>query len=234
MDQRTHFSHLDQKITNLDRIAILGASRGLGWSLYQRCLMQAPQACYFLTSRKIQNKASEVSDKTELVVQNFSEVPVKENFFDQLKKFKPTIIVYSAGGGPFGEFSSKKWSDHLWALNTTFLYPAELLHKVLAQQNDWSDLKQFVFVGSAIAESAADPNASSYAAAKHALKGLISSIKAEEASFARNMQIKLFSPGYMQTDMLPKNSKPVQQGLAADPQQVAQQLIEAIEKNNQR
>lgn len=234
MDQRTHFSYLDQKITNSDRIAILGASRGLGWSLYQQLSFKAPEAYYFLSSRKIQNRSSEVSNKTELVTQDFSEVPVQEHFIDQLKKFKPTIIVYSAGGGPFGHFSSKKWSDHLWALNTTFLFPAELLHLVMINQKDWSDLKQFVLIGSAIAESSADPQASSYAAAKHALKGLISSIHAEEASARLNLQIKLFSPGYMQTDMLPKNSKPVQQGLAADPHLVAQQLIEVIEKNNQR
>ena len=149
----------------------------------------------------------------------------------EIKNFKPTQIIYCAGGGPYGPFHKKKWSDHWWSLATTFLYPAELLHHLLSCFENWPNLQQVTFVGSAVAESEPDPLAASYAAAKHALKGLITTIQKENRL---RPKILLFSPGYMQTDLLPATSWPKQQGLAQKAGDVAKELIAFIEKNNQR
>ena len=105
-----------------------------------------------------------------------------------------------AGGGPHGKFQSKEFKDHLWAYKLNLLFPAELIHWSLRNLS----LKQFVLVGSSVAESNADPLASSYSSAKHGLKGLVSSINAEGCDF----DLRLFSPPYMDTDLLPNNSQP--------------------------
>ena len=219
----------------MNRIAILGASRGLGWALYSKLAETDKDISFFLSSRKINEKfntqAEKNNSKAQLVAQDFSKTPVEASFVKALEKFQPTVLVYMAGGGPHGEFQTKKWSDHLWALNTTFLYPAELLHQILSSLGSWSALQQIIFVGSAIAENSADPKAASYAAAKHALKGLVSSIQLEGV---KSPKIELFSPGYMQTDLLPRNSWPVAEGLIQSPEAVAEKLMALIEKNNQR
>lgn len=215
----------------MNRIALLGASRGLGWALYSQLAEQNKETCFFLSSRKITEKTKSVSNTTILEPQDFSKLPVQSGFLKDLQKFKPTHLVYMAGGGPYGAFASKKWSDHVWSLNTTFMYPAELLHQILSHPTDWSDLQQIICVGSAIAENDPDPYAASYAAAKHALKGLISTLQQEGAA---KPELVLFSPGYMQTELLPQSSWPRQQGLAEDVTLVADRLIALIEKNNQR
>lgn len=232
MDTRQEFRK--KLILPTDRIAILGASRGLGWSLYNELLNQEKTTHFFLSSRKIQDRKDQITQGTYLQTQDFSKTPIDRDFLKALSKFSPTRIVYMAGGGPFGEFQNKKWSDHLWSMNTTFLYPAELLHQLLSTPQDWPSLEQIVFVGSDIAENKPDPNASSYAAAKHALKGLVSTVQQELAAGAHGPDIVLFSPGYMQTDMLPANSAPRIEGKAEEPAEVAKKLIAAIEKNNQR
>ncbi len=215
----------------MNRIAILGASRGLGWALYTELAALNNETSFFLVSRKIEEKLKFIPNSTSIKAQDFSKVPISKSFLKDLQNFNPTHLIYMAGGGPYGEFRAKKWSDHQWALNTTFLYPAELIHTILADSKTWAHLKQMVFVGSAIAEDKPDAMAASYAAAKHALKGLITSIQLENQG---NLHLTLFSPGYMQTELLPQSSWPVQQGVAEDVMDVAKRLIAVIEKNNQR
>lgn len=215
----------------MNRIAILGASRGLGWALYTQLAEMNKETSFFLSSRKIDEKLKFISNNTILKAQDFSKLPVGSHFLKDLNKFNPTHLIYMAGGGPYGEFQTKKWSDHLWALSTTFLYPAELLHVILSHPNEWSSLQQFVCVGSAIAEDKPDPLAASYAAAKHALKGLVTTIQMEDV---KKPKVLLFSPGYMQTELLPQASWPAKQGLTEDVMKVAEKLIALIEKNNQR
>lgn len=131
-------------------------------------------------------------------------------------------IFYFAGGGPHGAYSSKKFSDHMWAMNVSYLAFASILHFVL---NQFSNLKhlQIIAIGSSIAESKPDFHAASYSAAKHALKGLISSIQLEYSQ----PDVRLFSPGYMKTKMLPPMAWVYQlNGLVASPKQVASILSE--------
>lgn len=208
--------------------ALLGASRGLGWATYQEIKAKYKDSHFFLSSRKIEARVSEISQTTKLTPQDFSKIPLEGTFLQQLQQFNPTDLIYFAGGGPYGNFADKKWKDHLWSLNTTFFYPAELLHHILSEKEKWPCLQKIIFIGSAIAESKPDPQAASYAAAKHALKGLISTVQTEE----KQISIELFSPGYMQTDLLPSHSEPRQKQMAENPMNVAKKLVAVIEKND--
>ncbi len=226
-----------------EKFIMLGASRGLGWRTYQLLLKQKPQAEFLISSRKVLLKTGEVSQNTQLIPQDFSKLGINAEFESQLKEFGPTHLIYFAGGGPFGFFQDKKWSDHQWSLQTSFLYPAELLHSIMAKPEAWPKLKKIVLIGSSVAEDKADPRASSYSAAKHALKGLVSTIQAERAiqqansneTTASNLnkkslpEVLLFSPPYMQTDLLPAHSHPRLSDRAENPEVVAGRLIEYIE-----
>lgn len=205
---------------NEDRSAhkfiLLGASRGLGWATYQALVKKYPAAEFMLVSRKIGEgnfKSLKFDFSKELSLE----------FINEVVEFKPTTIIYFAAGGPYGDFQDKKWADHEWALQVSFLFPAQLMHHLM--RISVPSLKKFVVVGSAIAENKPDPGAASYCAAKHALKGLVSTLQAENKSA---FKIDLFSPGYIATDMLPAQSWPRQQGLAASAENVAIQLIDSL------
>lgn len=209
-----------KKSMNEDRSAhkfiLLGASRGLGWATYQALAKKYPAAEFMLVSRKI-GEGNFKSLKYDFVKEHSSE------FISEITDFKPTTIIYFAAGGPYGNFQDKKWADHQWALQVSFLFPAQLLHHLM--RISIPSLKKFVVVGSAIAENKPDPGAASYCAAKHALKGLITTLQAENKSA---FKIDLFSPGYIATDLLPALSWPRQQGLAASAENVANQLIDSL------
>lgn len=211
----------------MKKIAILGASRGLGWALYQQLLRDYEESEFLLVSRKVEQKRADLGSRTSLCTQDFSEAQLNSDFLIQLQNFNPTLLVYMAGGGPYGLFQNKKWSDHLWALRTSFLYPAELTHHILSHPEKWAQLQKIVLIGSSVAESQPDPLAASYSAAKHALKGLVGSINAEQQPIPK---VLLFSPPYMTTDMLPVNSHPRLNDRAENPLVVAERLIEYIEK----
>jgi short-subunit dehydrogenase len=207
----------------IQRLTILGASRGLGWATYQKMSERFPQAQFLLVSRKIQN--CNVGNNTETLVQDFSKKPISSDFLQTLIQFNPTQIIYCAGGGPYGVYQSKKWTDHEWALNVNFVYPAQLIHEILNHVSEFKDLKSFTSIGSDIAEAHPDVKAASYCAAKHALKGLITTLQTENSTHIR---FKLFSPGYMSTDLLPVKSAPRDQNKAESPEKVAEKLIDFI------
>lgn len=208
-----------------NRYAILGGSRGLGRALYEKLFFSETDAQFLLSSRKIKEASIKDSTRTQILATDFSITPVPEIFLNVLSVFDPTHIIYTAGGGPYGPFEKKKWSDHQWALNVNFLFPAQLLHAVANAPDRFSRLKNMTFVGSSIAESQPDKMASSYAAAKHSLKGLISTVQAENSL---NFSVKLFSPGYMLTDMLPIKSAPRLENKAIPVETAADQLAQFI------
>ncbi len=195
----------------MEKFLLLGASRGLGWESYKSLVRRKPDSKFLLVSRKIKTRENQVLGSSFLLEQDFSKLPLDLNFFEQVKTFNPSSIIYFAGGGPYNLYQNKQWKDHEWSFNTTFLYPAQLLHKILSEKIFFKDLKKLIFVGSAVAENKADPKASSYCAAKHALKGLIESINAEQKL---DFDLQLFSPGYMQTELLPLNIAPRLDNLA--------------------
>lgn len=166
------------------RTVIFGASRGLGSELAQ---LAQQFGAVLPISRKSRIQA------------DFSTSQGQEAALEQMLEFSATKVFYVAGGGPYGKFSSKDWRDHEWAFQVSFLFAARVVHSVLKQDSK----AQIILVGSSVAENQADPLASSYAAAKHALRGLYMSIRAESP----DVDLRLFSPGYMNTTMLPSGAK---------------------------
>lgn len=202
------------------RIAILGASRGLGAELAQHIHKEAPDSVLLLSSRKEAPLKILARAGDWVAVSDFSNTDQQEKLIATLRDFKPETLFYVAGGGPFGAYEGKEWKDHLWAMEVNLLFPARVLHALMAEVELRGAIRKIVFVGSAIAGQRPDPKASSYAAAKHGLRGLITSIQAERPS----VDIQLFEPGYMETDMLPRHAWPRQQGIAANPKDEARKL----------
>jgi short-subunit dehydrogenase len=172
-----------------EKILILGGRRGLGNEILKYWKFLRPEDQLWSSSRKPFEEAGIATFVCDL-----SRAVDVEKLLDQIDVLRPQRIFYVPGGGPYGDFASKDWKDHEWALKVTLLTPMRLIHAALKKEF----LQQFVCIGSAIAESQADPGAASYAAAKHGLLGLIGSLQPET-----NKDIRLFSPGYMKTDMLP-------------------------------
>ncbi len=197
----------------MEKVAILGASRGLGAELAVRAVTYAESV--YLMARKVdllksleQSFSKEFPDKQVLIESaDFSKEAGRDFALNALREYSPTKIFYVAGGGPYGLFKEKDWKDHRWSFDVSFNFAAQTLHMAL-QELVPRGLKQFVFVGSAIAENRPDPQAASYAASKHALVGLVKSVQAEMPYF----DLRLFSPGYMDTDLLPMNAWPRQVG----------------------
>lgn len=191
---------------------LLGASSGLGKAFAQWSESQTEAPDLFLMSRKSPLSA------------DFSKEEEWEKIATQLQGLEPDRIFYFAGGGPWGPFNSKKWSSHLWTYRVNLLFPAFLISKF-----PWVGLKQATFVGSAIAENHPDADAASYSSAKHGLKGLITSIQAEKS--LPQMDLRLFSPGYLDTPLLPSNAWPRQiPGKVASTAETAVQLGDWIQQ----
>ncbi len=172
-----------------EKIFIIGARRGLGREILNQWRTTFCNDHLVATSRR-----EFVAEGVETCVFDLSLSEHVELLVQKLQTSSPTRLFYIAGGGPYGSFAEKAWKDHLWALQVSLLSPLRVLHACLGL----SSLKQVVLVGSAIAENQPDPGAASYAAAKHGLLGCVSSLQTEVSK-----DVRLFSPGYMNTDMLP-------------------------------
>ncbi|MEO0335485.1 MAG: hypothetical protein AAF202_03780, partial [Pseudomonadota bacterium] len=142
------------------KVAVIGASRGLGLAL-TKLLQKDPRVGVI---KAISRKPHQSADLTK--VQPFVYDLSSEDLSPlctELELFQPDKIIYCAGGGPFSRFEDAKWSAHSWAFHVTFLSAAKLAHWYMARA-EASAAHQFIMVGSSIAESQGDANASSYAA----------------------------------------------------------------------
>lgn len=140
------------------------------------------------------------------------------------------LVIYCSGGGPFGDFTSKEWKDHHWALQLNLVAPALLIYHWLVSRKEAKSDGKFVVVGSRIAEQNPDPLASSYAAGKAGLYGLVSSLQTELQE--NKSKVWLFSPGYMDTKMLPLNAKVRHDGSKLmSPETAAQALLRWLKKD---
>lgn len=204
----------------MEKIGFLGCSRGLGKAVIQSWDFPTQAFAFSRNSENLQKIKVQSGVNLNLQSLDFSRQENLNEMTIQLKALNLDRLFYFAGGGPFGSFTEKKWQDHQWALQVSFLTPAYLLHQL-------TDIKQMVFVGSTIADSSADPKAASYAAAKHGLKGLMTSLIAEGDS----RDLRLFRPGYMDTDLLPPNAAPRLEGKSLlSPEYAAEQFIQWVKK----
>lgn len=199
----------------MDRAVILGASRGLGAQL----VAQASATRYSVTGfgRKESNLRAlqERFPLFEYQVADFSTRVGQDLAISYLLETSFNHVFCVAGGGPYGRFGEQSWESHDWAIEVSFRFQARLLH-ALAQNHRF---EQVVLIGSSVAETLPDPKASSYCAAKHALRGLWSTIRLEYPEW----DVRLFSPGYMDTDMLPANAAVRKLGVY-DPATLAREL----------
>lgn len=203
-------SQSEKRVT--EKWVLLGAGRGLGFSFSQLIKDQHPGVELFLASRSLNGF-------------DFSKVDLFEFYSEKVKEFAADRIFYFAGGGPYGPFSKFEWKDHVWSLNVTFAFPAYLLNYLARNPSESKNkIKQIVFIGSSVAENQPDPNAAMYCASKHALRGLITTLLKEGFP----IPVTLFSPGYMNTQMLPKSAWPREQGLVAEPDIIARQLLQLV------
>lgn len=205
---------------------LVGCSRGFGQAFAQWVSSQDKRPKFIFVSRKTQVLQSIAQSQDFVFSCDLSSSSSVEILISQLREIPFHRFIYFAGGGPFGFFQEKGWKDHLWSWNVSFLSCAELIHTFMASPS----LKQIIAIGSAIAENSADPESSSYASAKHALRGLITSIQAENHSF----DIRLYSPGYMDTNLLPPQAWPrFEKNLVMDPQEVARDLWQWMQDPSQ-
>lgn len=202
------------KFEKNELILILGGSRGLGKALLEQ--LQSQNMASLSLSRKSEN------------VVDFSKIETWSDIFQKLQNYEPTRLIYCAGGGPYGEFSKYQWKDHQWTFRVNFEFPAFLAHSL--SQKTWPQLKQICFVGSSVAEMKPDPFAASYSASKHALRGLVTTLQKEGFP----IDLRLLSPGYMETNLLPLNSEPRLRGLARSPKEIASLMIQSISNADHR
>jgi short-subunit dehydrogenase len=198
----------------MERVIILGASRGLGSELAAQI---ATQHSVWGVGRKAALLAQLQARLPQFTyeVADFSRLVDQERIIEGLRREPFSKLFYVAGGGPFGPFAKQDWHSHEWAWQVSFQFPARLIHSLLGAHAP----RQIVVVGSSVAEGLPDPGAASYASAKHALKGLTLTLRKEYPDW----DIRLFSPGYMDTEMLPANAAVRKLGVYR-PAQIAQEL----------
>lgn len=183
---------------NPPRVVIFGASRGLGRELALRIASSNMEVVGFSRKENLLKEMAATRPHFRYQVADFAKEPDQERVLSFLRENRFDKVFLVAGGGPYGFFHQRTFKDHLWAWETSFVFHAKVLHLLAS-----AELRpQTVVVGSSVAESEPDPKAASYCAAKHALKGLVLSLRAENPDW----DLRLFSPGYMDTDLLPKNA----------------------------
>lgn len=194
---------------------LVGASRGLGAEFAAVLKRQQPSAQITVVSRK----APALQDAKWLQA-DISKASEQDRVIEHVQQNEFENVVYFAGGGPYGPLQNREWKDHQWALEVTFLFAARLTHALLKQS---SPPKSLTFIGSSVAESAGDAGASSYSAAKWALKGFFESLILEQSA----IELRLFSPGYMDTGLLPRAAFPREKTIW-NPKLVAEDLFEFL------
>jgi short-subunit dehydrogenase len=219
------------------KVAILGASRGLGraTALFLTEHLEGLEELY-LASRKttlLEGLKSKLGTKIPKIIVETCDLASEagqlaaENY---IQSNKPDLVIYSAGGGPYGNFSLKEWKDHHWALQMGLNAPLRLTHAWLNARKLVENPGRFIIVGSRIAESSPDFGATSYAASKHGLLGFVESLQPELKDSSN--KVWLFSPGYINTDMLPPNAQPRLQGAKImSVETAAQALLRWVKKD---
>ncbi len=200
------------QIGRMDRAIILGASRGLGAELAKKaCANNFPVTGMARKEAPLRLLQQQLP-LFEYKIADLAKAEGQDTVIRHLLEESYAKVFCVAGGGPYAAFGAANWKDHEWAWEVTFRSHARVLH-ALAQAHRFP---QVILIGSSVAESGGDKGAASYAAAKHALKGLHASLRLDYPDW----DLRLYSPGYMDTPLLPLNAS-VRQGGVYDPIDVA-------------
>ncbi len=187
-----------------ETIAFLGCSRGLGKEVVLAFDESYDLKDSWLVARKeplLKELTQKIRSDVFVSSVDFSNPQSAQEILEALASKPVQKIFYFAGGGPYGQFQDKDWKDHTWSFQVNFLTPAFLIHQIL-KNPIYKGIEQIIMIGSQVADQTGDKNASSYAAGKHALRGLIESIHLETPQ----VDLRLFRPHYMDTELLPKNA----------------------------
>lgn len=204
-----------ETIRRMKKWALIGSSRGLGRAFAE--ILPADDRL-LLVSRK---EPVGLNREAEFFRADLVKPEDRVSLFEKLRDFSPDVVIDFAAGGPYGEFGSKDWKDHLWSFQVSFMAKAEIVHGLA---NFFNPPKTVCWIGSAIAEDEGDVKAGAYAAAKAALKSLFFTLRKEESL---PFQLLMFSPGYIDTDLLPANAPPRKQAASLwTPKEVAEKLYE--------
>lgn len=199
----------------MDRAVILGASRGLGAELVKKASSTAFSVTGFGRKEAQLQILQAQCPLFEYRVADLAQASGQDIVIRYLLEEPFSKLFCVAGGGPYGPFGAANWRDHNWAWEVSFRSHARVLH-ALAQAHRF---EQVILIGSSVAEQEGDKGAASYAAAKHALKGLYSSLRLDYPEW----DVRLYSPGYMDTALLPMNAAVRKNGVF-DPVDVALDL----------
>jgi len=191
----------------VSRTLILGGSRGLGRAL-------AGQISDSISVSRTGENPIDLSKSTS----------APQEVLELINRTKPCRIIYSAGGGPHGEFFEKNMKSHMWAFNLNFFTPIQILYGLIEQNYKG----EFIYVGSAIAQRSQSTQSLSYAESKKMATRAVLSLQ------SKLMKTKVFSPGYMDTDLLPKGAWPRTEcpNLVVAPSRVASLLLNWADGQN--
>ena len=204
----------------MERVAFLGCSRGLGKAICHEMNKQGLLDFSLLISRKekaLKTVALQIQGKHRIISLDFSKKSNLHSILEIVKKHKIKRLFYFAGGGPYGNFTGKDWKDHKWAFQVSFLTPAFLLHQLLKEKN----MEQMIFTGSFVTHNKPDPLTASYTSAKEALHSLVTTVIKENPK----KDLRLFRPGYMDTDLIPPGAFVRKNEKLLDPKKVASEFL---------
>lgn len=201
-----------ETIRPMKKWALIGASRGLGRAVAES--LPADDRI-LIVSRK-----EPVGLKREAEFFRSDLAEERSQLLEKLRQFEPDMVIDFAAGGPYGEFAQKNFKDHLWAFQVSFIAKAELVHGLAGFSKP---PKAVCWIGSAIAEDEGDVKAGAYAASKAALKSLFFTLRKEQSL---PFPLLMFSPGYIDTDLLPAGAAPRKQAESLwKPSEVAAKLL---------
>lgn len=182
----------------MDRAIILGASRGLGAELAKKSCASGFSTVGISRKEEPLKSLQAQFPLFEYKIADLARPEGQQRVVDYLLEETYSKVFCVAGGGPYGLFGDAQWKDHDWAWEVSFRSHARVLH-ALAKAHRF---EQVVLIGSSVAEEEGDRGAASYAAAKHALRGLHQTLRLEYPRW----DVRLCSPGYMDTPLLPLNA----------------------------
>lgn len=208
------------------RVWIIGASFGIGRALAE---ILAKLGANLILSGRTEKALEEL--KTILpgkshrvsILDVGSEESLSKSFEDFAKeKIDIDCIIYCAGTYQPGSFSEGSLMDFDQTLDTNFMGAVRLLHIV---QSHYSKSKpcQIVFVGS-VASYSGLPNANVYGPSKAALLNFCEGMKVELEH--KGIDIRIVSPGFVETRMTAKNQFPMP--FILSPERAATYIIKGL------
>lgn len=170
-------------------ILVTGASRGIGRDLAAQLSERGDQVIALVRN------AESVRDLDCRVI--VADLAAPQSLADAVAGIESLdVLIHNAGiaqAGPVAELSTQVWQQHL---TVNVAAPAELTRVLLPALR--ASRGQVVFVNSGAGLSAG-PQWSAYGAAKHGLKALADSLRAEER--ANSVRVTTVYPGIVDTDM---------------------------------